>query len=112
MEVNPHIAKAIHDYKESGKDFHEVMSWHLLHGIVMTSPEFLCVGYFCDKSDLSSPLCLSESDTGFVSYMTGDMAGLKGVTPDGMTYIAFERGFRNCKPAKTYPIKKFLQLIN
>lgn len=110
--VNIHVATAIKAYEETGSSFHDILSWHLLHGVVMITPEFLCLGYYCQKSEIGKPLPLGEADTGFVSYMTGDMAGLKFVTSENLSNIAFERGFRHAKPAKVYPIARFLNLIN
>lgn len=112
MELNPHITTGISAFQHLGENFHEVMLWHLSHGVVMASPEFLCLGYYCQHDDLGTPCKLSESDTGFVTFMSGSMAALKGVVPDGMKYIAFKRAFKNTKPDKVYDLEKFKQLIH
>jgi len=63
MESNPHISRAIYDYRQIGKDFHEVMLWHLLHGLLMVTPDFLCIGYHCRDSDFATPVRFCRQGT-------------------------------------------------
>lgn len=112
MTVNAHITEAIDIYRRNGRDFHEVMSWHLLHGVVMITPEFLCLGHYCRAETLSKALPLPVSDTTFVTYFAGDMRGLKAVAPEGIDFIAFERGFKNLRGLKVYSMEKFKHLLH
>lgn len=112
MIVNPHIATAVEAFERLGENFHNAMLWHIAHGIVLVSPEFLSVGYYCGKDDLGSPLPVEEADTVFVTFMTGSMTALKRVCPETIKFIAFKRGLKNDKGDQVYPIEKFKQLIN
>jgi hypothetical protein len=112
MTVNPHIEKAVADYQSRGLDFHDVMSWHLLHGIVMITPEFLCIGYYCRQESAANPQPLADSDMVFVAYFAGDMRAQKAVAPEGIDFIMFERGFKNARGMQVYQMDKFKQLIN
>jgi len=111
MIQSPHISRAVQSYDSKGENFHEVMIWHLVHGLVISCMEFLCIGYFCRKDELNKPLPKGEADTVFVSYMTGDMPTLRTMAPD-IQNIAFKRGFKNDNPAKIYPMERFKTLIN
>ncbi len=112
MTVNRHITEAIDLYRRNGQDFQEVITWHLLHGVVMLTPEFICLGHYCREGDLTKPLPLTVADTTFVTYFAGDMRGLKAVAPEGIGFISFERGFRNERGRKIYSMEKFKHLIH
>jgi hypothetical protein len=112
MTTNPHISEAIRTYQEIGRDFHEIMTWHLLHGIVMISPEFMCLGYYCQQESAANPQPLAESDTVFVTYFAGDMSAQKAIAPEGIDLIMFERNFKNVRGMQVYRMEKFKQLIN
>jgi len=112
MEINEHLRTAIRMHHGIGKDFHDVLSWHLLHGVVLLNPDFMCLGYYCRKDDLSTPVAEQQADTGFVTFMTGSMKALKDFAKPGMRHIAFMRGFKNSKAPKVYDIDRFKTLIN
>ena len=111
MTVNPHIKEAIGIYRRNGQDFQAVLSWHLLHGVVMITPEFICLAHYCREDNLVKPLPLPVANAVFVTYFAGDMRGLKAVSPDGIEFISFERGFRNERGRKVYSMEKFKHLI-
>lgn len=110
--MSQHIAIAVEAFERLGEDFHNAMLWHLANGIVLVSPEFLSVGYFCNKDDLGLPVPVDEADTVFVTFMTGSMSALKRVCPETIRFIAFKRGLKNDNGDKIYEIEKFKQLIN
>lgn len=112
MTVNPHIKTAIEIYAAKGIDFHEIVTWHLLHGFVLSSPEFLCVGHYCQGCDITLALSLAESNMAFITFMAGSMSELKAFSPNGLKFIAFERFFKNNREIKAYEIGKFLTLIH
>jgi len=112
MTLNPYIEKAVEAFEKLGEDFHNVMLWHISHGIVLISPEFLAIGYYCGQDDLGHPLPVEQADTVFVTFMAGDMTALKRVSPERIKYIAFKRGLKNAKDDKIYDIEKFKQLIH
>lgn len=112
MELNPHIQIGIDAFHDLGENFHEVMLWHLSHGVVMASPEFLCFGYYCRSDDLGTPCPKGAADTGFVTFMSGDMSALKAVAPEGIKFIAFKRAWKNRRPDQIYDIEKFKKLIH
>lgn len=112
MTVNPHITAAIAFYARTEQDFHAIVTWHLLHGVVMITPEFLCLGHYCRHDNLGLPLPIAEANTAFVTYFAGDMRGLKAIAGHGLEHIAFERGFRNERGRKIYSMEKFKHLIH
>jgi hypothetical protein len=107
-----HIEQAIEAFESLGENFNDVLKWHLALGVVMSTPEFLCLGYYCRDWDISTPLPLKEANCGFVTWFSGSMAGLKAVAGDGLDWIAFKRGFKNARPDQVYDISKFKQLIH
>jgi hypothetical protein len=111
MQVNPHIKNAIQLHAKNGRDFHDVLTWHLLHGVVYSSPEFLCLGYYCMKDNLRVPRRKCGSDCGFVTFMSGSMAALRRFVADDVQNIAFERGFKNMRPARAYSLAKIESLL-
>ena len=112
MTVNPLITAGIKTYHENGQDFQDVVSWHLLHGVVHITPEFVCFGHYCRHDNLGLPLPLADSDTAFVTYFAGDMRGLRTIAGHGLEFIAFERGFQNERGRKVYSMAKFKHLIH
>lgn len=111
MIQSPHITTAIRTYERQGEDFHDVMTWHLVHGLVMACMEFLCVGYFCRKDNIKTPVPKHGADTVFVSFMAGSMPDLKSMAPN-IEHIAFKRGFKNTNPVRIYRMDRLKQLIN
>lgn len=97
-------------YEKAGEAFHDVLSWHLLHGLVLVMPAFLWLGYFCQRGDLSLPMPRELSDTIFITFMTGDMRAALESRPLGIDFLAFERIFKNSRFAKVYPIDKFQKI--
>lgn len=112
MIESPHLQTAIAAYQSIGREFHDVLVWHLLHGLVLAFPAFLCLAHFCRRDDLATPLPHEQADTVFVTFMTGDMRALRAACPAGLDFIAFERGFQTDRPAKVYPMAKFQQLTH
>lgn len=112
MTLNPYIQTAFESFEKLGESFHHVMLWHISHGLVLVSPEFLAIGYYCAKSDTGTPVQVAEADTVFVTFMAGDMNALKRVSPGGIQYICFKRGMKNHKGDQIYDIEKFKTLIH
>lgn len=111
MMVNPHLEKAIQLYGKNGKSFHEVLSWHLIHGFVMIDTDWLCMGYYCNKEDIHKPMKIEESDTGFVSFLSGCLERPKTLVRFGISNVAFMRWFKNQRPVSIYPLERFEKLI-
>ncbi len=111
MTASPHITTAIDTYAKAGVKFHDVLVWHLMHGLVLALPAFLWIGYFCQRGDMASPSPFELSDTLFITFMTGDIRKASDSLPSGVEFIAFERGFKSSHPPKCYPMAKFQKLI-
>lgn len=112
MMTNPHIATAVDAFERLGENFHNAVLWHIMHGVVLISPEFLSVGYYCRRDEIGEPAHVDDADTIFVTFMTGSMSALKRVCPETIRFIAFKRGLKNGKGDQIYEIEKFKQLIN
>lgn len=95
MTLNPYIETAVTAFEEIGENFHNVMLWHVAHGIVLISPEFLTIGYYCGNDDTDHPLPVGDANTFFVTFTAGSVAALKRVTPENVRFVAFERGLKN-----------------
>lgn len=111
MRVNPHIERAIEQHRADGMEFHDLVSWHMLHGIVMVTPSFLLLGYYCRHDAPHLAKGIGESDCGYVTYMTGDPVAAAKMCGYGIDFIAFRRGFKNFKPSQVYPMDRVAKLL-
>ena len=115
MEINEHLKIAIRMHEDVEINFHDLMSWHLLHGVVIATADFLCLGYFCKKDALETPLPEDQADTGLIAYMGGNMKKLINLElfpwRPGIKHIAFSR-IKNDKPLTIYSMDRLKKLIN
>ena len=111
MTVNRHIQRAIEQHRNDGVDFHDVVSWHLLHGVAMFHPDFIVLGYYCRHDEPLKPRDIKESDCGYVTYLAGNMKAAMKVSGDGIEFIGFRRGYKNLRPSQVYPMNRVAALI-
>ena len=111
MRINKHIQTAIDQHRDDGMDFHDLVTWHMLHGVAMFHPDFVLLGYYCRHDEPHLVRNKKESDCGFITYIAGDPLAVFKLAGQGIDFISFRRGFKNFKPSQTYPLKRFAKLL-
>ena len=102
--MNQHLAKAIEIY---GKDLQQLLAWHLCHGIVVSSHEYLAFGFYSDTEQPEQAVEPHHANTLFVTFSTGDMRKALEQFIDRFDYIAFQRSFKGDNCIRVYNIQKF-----
>lgn len=106
---NPHLERAIEQFRGVGKDFMECIAWHLAFGVVLSTKDVICCWF---RSNASAPsLPAAKGNCAFVSYVTGNM-GSAFAHAENVEYVAFKRGFKTDQPVKAYPRARIERLIN
>lgn len=102
--MNQHLAKAIEIY---GEDLQQLLAWHLCHGIVVSSHEYLAFGFYSDIEQPEQAVEPHHADTLFVTFSTGNMQKALQQFIDRFDYIAFQRSFKGDNRIGVYDIQKF-----
>lgn len=103
--ANEHIKTAIGLYATPHKSFHSVLSWHVLHGLVVVDSDHFFLGYFCRRDDVARPRLRCEADTLFVSYFGGNLR--RAIPPTDMPWIAWQRSFKGIDYVRTWSADRF-----
>ena len=102
--MNQHFEKAAKTY---GKDFQQLLSWHLCFGIVVSDVDSFCLGFFSQENSPEEACEFHHCDTLFVTMCVGDMRKALGKFLNDFKYIAFRREFKNSPRIRSYDIQQF-----
>jgi hypothetical protein len=102
--MNRHLGEALKIY---GKDFHELLYWHLCFGVVISDAECFALCFYSQEETPDQACKVHHSNTLFVTMCVGDMRKSLGKFLDDFKYIAFQREFKNSPRVRVYNMQQF-----
>lgn len=106
--MNPHIAKAYHDYTTRNSNFEQLLDWHLCNGFVLCWSDVFAMGYYSDSSNPEQPVERHHADTLFVTYCAGRMRPLFETFDGKFKHVSFRRDFKNSLNVRLWDYNKTL----
>ena len=104
--MNEHLAKAIETYEQQSINFHELLTWHLCHGLVVCDMDCFSIGFSCFKEEPLKPVEVTSGDTLFVTFTTGNMRSALEKYIQSFEFIAFQRSFKGSNRVRISDIYK------
>jgi hypothetical protein len=92
--LNPYLQKANDDYTQAGVDFQGLLSWHLMHGVVVCNSTGFGIGFHADSESAFKAVEYAHSDTLFAVYFAGDFLSACHALAGLYEYIAWQRSFK------------------
>lgn len=102
--MNANLGRAIKIY---GKDFQQLLSWHLCFGIVVSDYDTFALCFYSQEESPEQACEFHHCDTLFVTMCVGDMRKALGKFVNDFQYIAFRREFKNSLRIRSYDIQQF-----
>lgn len=100
---------AIETYQKHGIDFHNLLSWHLCHGIVLSCDDVFLIGYGSKHEKPEEAVQLAEADTFFCTFCAGSMRFAWSLFHKSFKYAAFQREFDGSPRIRVYDSEKLMQ---
>lgn len=109
--MNKFLEQAIDKYQENGVDFHQLLSWHLCHGVVLSDNEafLLCYGSKHDNPEDAVPM--DQADTFFCTFCAGNMRHAFELFYRRFKYVAFQREFDDSPRIRLFDSQKFMSKL-
>ena len=94
-------------YEQECIDFQQLLTWHLCHGIVVCDMDCFAIGFSAFRENPIQAVDVSDGDTLFVTFSTGDMRGALSKYIQNYDFIAFQRSFKGSDRVKVHDMYKF-----
>lgn len=109
--MNQFLGIAIDKYQSNGVDFHQLLSWHLCHGVVLCDDRSFLLCYGSNSSNPDVAVQLDEADTFFCTFCAGDMRHAFELFYRRFKYVAFQREFDGSPRIRLYDSAKFMSKL-